>query len=66
MTRDEITAALARASCKRVRVTWHDGVVQWVDVHSVDDEGVLHSGPEGVEPAYYSSRHDGIMKIETS
>jgi len=27
---------------------------------------MLHSGPEGVEPAYYWSRHDGIMKIETS
>jgi hypothetical protein len=51
MTPEKVKAALLANEGKRVRITYDDGVVESVDVHSVNDEGCLHSGPDGVERA---------------
>jgi hypothetical protein len=50
MTRDEIRAIVEASSGRQLRITFSDGVTQSVDVAAVDDEGVLHSGPDGSEP----------------
>ena len=49
---EEVQAAMLENKDKRVRVTFDDGVVQSVDIASVDSEGFLHSGPDGVNPSY--------------
>ena len=64
MTRDEIAAIIEVSSGRRIRITFSDGVTQSVDVAAVDDEGVLHSGPEGNEPAGYWMRFEDIVAIE--
>jgi hypothetical protein len=64
VTPAEVETVLRANGGKRVRITFVDGVVQHVDVHSVDDEGVLHSGPDGIEPAYYWTRFESITNVE--
>jgi hypothetical protein len=53
MTRKDIEAILppqiGTKIVRRFRITFSDGLTQSVDVDSVDDEGVLHSGPDGAE-----------------
>lgn len=61
MTRDEIAAIVEVSSGRRIQITFSDGVTQSVDVAAVDDEGVLHSGPEGNEPAGYWTRFENIV-----
>jgi len=51
MTSSEVRDMLAANKGRRVRITYDDGVVESVDVQSVEDEGCLHSGPNGVQPA---------------
>jgi hypothetical protein len=53
MTRDEVAVRLRAVEGKRVRIVFADGVTQDVDISSVDDEGFLHSGPDGVNPAWF-------------
>jgi hypothetical protein len=64
MTPAEIAAVLLANQGRRVRVTYIDGVVESVDVHSVDDEGCLHSGPDGIEPAGWWTRFDSISDVQ--
>jgi hypothetical protein len=64
MTREEVESALRANVGKRVQLTFDDGVIQLVDIASVDDEGVLHSGPDGVESAFYWTRFESISKVE--
>ncbi len=64
MTRDEIRAIVDASSGRRLRVTFSDGVTQSVDVAAVDDEGVLHSGPDGSEPKGFWTRFESIVAIE--
>ena len=64
MTRDEVAARLRAVKGKRVRVTFDDGVTQDVDISSVDDEGFVHSGPDGADPAGFWSRFEGVTRIE--
>jgi hypothetical protein len=64
MTPGEVRAALTANEGRRVRVTFVDRVIQSVDVHSVDDEGFLHSGPNGVDPEYYWTRFDSVVAID--
>lgn len=66
MTRDEVIALLRSNEGKRVRLTWDDGVTQSVDVAAVDDEGVLHSGPDGIEPAYWWTSFESILHVEAN
>jgi hypothetical protein len=63
MTRDEIKAIVEGGSGCRFQVTFSDGVIQSVDVAAVDDEGVLHSGPDGSEPRGYWTRFESIVAI---
>jgi hypothetical protein len=63
MTPHEVRASLLANEGKRVHVTYADGVVESVDVHSVDDEGFLHSGPGGVEPAHWWTRFDSVVHV---
>jgi hypothetical protein len=64
MTPDEVRVTLLANEGKRVRITWDDGVSQSVDIHSVDDEGVMHSGPDGIEPAHWWTRFDSISDVK--
>lgn len=50
MTPEEVRHALLQNESRRVRVTFADHVIQSVDIAAVDDEGFLHSGPDGAEP----------------
>jgi hypothetical protein len=49
---------------KRVRVTFDDGIVQLVDISSVDEEGFLHSGPDGADPHGFWTRFEGVTLVE--
>jgi hypothetical protein len=62
---DEVKASLLANEGKRVRITYIDGVIESVDVHSVDDEGCLHSGPDGAEPAGWWTRFDSIIDVQS-
>jgi hypothetical protein len=64
MTPEEAKAALQANQGKRVNITYIDGVTESVDVHSVDDEGCLHSGPEGIDPAYWWTRFESIIDVK--
>ena len=64
MTRDEIIAVVEVSSSRRLRITFADGVTQSVDVAAVDDEGILHSGPDGSEPKGFWTRFESIVAIE--
>jgi len=64
LTVDEIKKALGANEGKRVRLTWDDGETQSVDIAAVDDEGVLHSGPNGEEPAHWWTRFDSIVHVD--
>jgi hypothetical protein len=66
MTPDEVAVVLRANVGKRVRLTFDDGLIQSVDIGSVDDEGVLHSGPDGAEPEYYWTRFEGITLVEVA
>jgi hypothetical protein len=54
VTPDEVKAALLANEGKRVRVTYDDGVIEAAEVHSIDDEGFVHSRPDQDGP--YSAR----------
>jgi len=70
----EIEAALRANNRKRARITFDDGVVQVVDIHSVDDEGFVHRGPNGepelslrAEPVgsgFFWTRFGSVVSVE--
>jgi hypothetical protein len=64
MTTAEIEQMLRNNEGKRLRVTWDDGVTHSVDVSSVDEEGFLHSGPNGVQPRFYWTRFISVVSVE--
>jgi hypothetical protein len=37
-----------------------------VVIHSIDEDGVLHSGPEGIQAASFWSRFEEIRLVELS
>jgi len=63
MTRTEIAEFLRAHRGRRVLVTWEDGESQRVDINSVDDEGFLHSGPDGIEQASWWTRFEGVCAL---
>jgi hypothetical protein len=65
MTRDEVESLLRANEDKRLRITFRDGVIQDVDIHSVDQDGFLHSGPDGENPAYFWTRFESVTDILT-
>ena len=66
MTPEEVKAELLANEGRRVRIRYINGTVEDVDVHSVDDEGCLHSGPDGVDPAGWWTRFDSISHVEAT
>jgi hypothetical protein len=46
-----------------VRVTWEDGESQNVDINGVDDEGFLHSGPNGTEQREWWTRFESVAAL---
>lgn len=64
MTRNEVADLLEANIGKRIRITFDDGVIQSVEVSSVDDEGFLHSGPDGGDPQAFWTRFEGVTLIE--
>ena len=64
MTREKVKSVLLVGIGKRLRLTFSDDVIQSVDIASVDDEGFLHSGPNGIEPAMYWTRFESVKEID--
>jgi hypothetical protein len=64
MTADQIVEVLKANTGKRVRISFDDGIVQSVDISSVDEEGFLHSGPDGVDPDGFWTRFEGVTLVE--
>jgi hypothetical protein len=63
MTSKEILDAVNANLRKRVGITFADGVVQPVDIDCVDDEGFLHSGPDGNESRTFWTRFEGRVRL---
>ena len=49
LTTDDVKEVLRANEGRRVRLTWDDAETKSVVIAAVDDEGVLHSGPNGDE-----------------
>jgi hypothetical protein len=64
VTRNEIVEVVRVNPGARFRVTFADGVTQAIAIGPVDDEGFLHSGPEGVDPDHYWTRFESVALIE--
>jgi hypothetical protein len=64
MTATEILDALNANIGKRVRVTFEDGIIQSVEISSVDEEGFVHSGPNGTDPDGFWTRFEGVNRVE--
>jgi hypothetical protein len=64
MTPKEIKDALSANIGKRLRITFSDGIVQCVDVSSVDMGGFAHSGPNGDQSDSFWTRFEDITLIE--
>jgi hypothetical protein len=65
MTPQEVELFLRAHAAERLRATFSDGVVWSVDIDSVDDEGFLHSGPNGENARKFWTRFEGITDIST-
>jgi hypothetical protein len=63
MSREQIIEILAANIDKWVQVTFDDGHVESITVQSVDDEGFLHSGPDGINPGFYWSIFDEVTAV---
>jgi hypothetical protein len=64
MTASEILDALNANVGKRVWVTFGDGVIQSVEISSVDEEGFLHSGPDGTDPNGFWTRFESVTRVQ--
>ena len=64
MTRNEVAEVLQANIGKRLQITFSDGVIQYVEVSSVDDEGFLHSGPDGGDPQAFWTAFEAVTRIE--
>jgi len=59
----EAVLTLRNVSGRRLQVTFDDGITQVVDISAVDDEGFLHSGPDGIEPAHWWTTYSSVIAI---
>jgi hypothetical protein len=65
MTREEALHSLGGDSGpKMARLTYSSGTMETVLVDCVDGEGILHSGPDGIEPKGWWTRYSDIQKID--
>ena len=63
MRQQDIEQFLRLNEGKCVRITFLGGLVQRVIIGSVDDEGFVHSGPEGTERDAYWSDFEGVESV---
>ena len=63
MTPIEAAEFLRAHEGQRVLVTWNDGESQCVGINAVDNEGFLHSGPDGIEQRYWWTRFESITAL---
>jgi len=66
MTVKQIRDILFKNMDKRLQITFADDVVQSVDINAVDDEGFLHSGPDGIEQRFWWTRFEDIKSINSN
>jgi hypothetical protein len=64
LTSNEVAAVLRANDGNSVHVTYDDGTVEVVDVAGVDNEGFLHSWPEGIEPRGWWTRFESVKLVE--
>ncbi len=60
----EIIDALKSAVGSRAKITFDDGVIQAVDISSIDEEGFVHSGPNGDNPRGFWTRFTSVTLVE--
>jgi len=60
MSPQEVEAFVRANRGKMARLTWADGVVQVVRIDVADDEGFLHSGPNGDAPRHFWTRFGDV------
>ena len=64
MTTAEVIEFLRDHQGRRVLVRWRDGESQQVDINGVDEEGFLHSGPDGIEQRTWWTRFEDVAGVE--
>jgi hypothetical protein len=64
MTFEELFKILNANIGKRLRITFSDGVAQTVEITSVDEEGFVHSGPDGVDRDAFWTRFEDVSVTE--
>jgi hypothetical protein len=64
MSINEVKAILHANEGHRLRITFADDVAQSVDINAVDQDGFLHSGPEGAGQAYWWTRYEDVKFID--
>jgi hypothetical protein len=64
MTYNEIKECLTARAGTRVRITFSDGASHAVDIGTIDDEGFVHSGPDGSDPDLYWTRFESVISVE--
>jgi hypothetical protein len=64
MTAEEIADSLRANTGRRLRVVFSDGIVQSVLIGSVDGEGFVHSGPDGVPPDSFWTTFEDVASVE--
>ena len=66
MTYNEVKELLVASAGRRVRITFSDGAVQVVEVGTIDEEGFVHSGPDGNEPDQYWTRFESVISVDAT
>jgi hypothetical protein len=64
MSPEEVEAFVCANPGKMARLKWADGAVQAVLVDCADQEGFLHSGPNGKDPRHFWSRFGDVIFAE--
>ena len=64
MSPEEVEAFVRANPRKMAQLTWADGEVQSVLIDCADQEGFLHSGPNGKDPRYFWSRFGDVISAE--
>jgi hypothetical protein len=66
MTPKERHSIICENVGKRLQITFSDDVVQFVEIDSVDDEGFLHSGPDGNNPQAFWTRFESVKSVKAN
>jgi hypothetical protein len=64
MTVEQVKETLRTHEGRRLRITYFDDKSWSVDVDGVDEDGFLHSGPEGAGQRHYWTRYEDVKFID--